>query len=353
MRLNHACYHFAHLHSCFAVGLIGARKPICDSENGSEIVTWMAPFRGQPTIVVVQPANCGTDIEGTTDRIEFVIRSRNSCSVRDNCAFCQSCHAAGLPSTTGPSNFVHSLNLNASNPHPSVSIKHSLAVSRARGDCAFSGEWTKSEISCTTLSLSGRMFCPWCIEANRARGFARAELMAGRVFDTVRKPDLSPCQSIVMGENYNDHELDLREALKTGGTAPNSRFSVEINPSKSIPKPFPMSVRARSPWPDQSINKIRLISIPDVGASAYSTHNKSLVRPSCTSIYTRYLICLFLTCCKRPLYLREDLWAWSSEYLTASENSRVGITEVFMASSTVSSSMNDSSSSTSGLKTQL
>jgi hypothetical protein len=160
VRLNHAGYDFTHLDSCFAIGLVCAGKPICDREDGSEIVAGMAPFCSKPTIVVVQPANCGADIEGSTDRVELVVRSRNSSSVGDNCAFSQSCNTDRLPSTTGPSNFVHSLNLNASNPHPSVSIKHSLAVSRARGDCALPGECTKSAMSWTTLSLSGRMFCP-------------------------------------------------------------------------------------------------------------------------------------------------------------------------------------------------
>ena len=74
-----------------------AREMVCDGENGAQIVGRVAPwnkkvacqlggwgeeraertFCGKEAIVKVEPTNDGTDVEGSANRIELVVRPRH------------------------------------------------------------------------------------------------------------------------------------------------------------------------------------------------------------------------------------------------------------------------------------
>lgn len=54
------------------VGLSGTGNPVGNSENCSQVVGRMTPLSGQPAVIVIQPADDGTNVESTTDRVELV-----------------------------------------------------------------------------------------------------------------------------------------------------------------------------------------------------------------------------------------------------------------------------------------
>ncbi len=53
----------------------GARQPVGGGEDAAEVVRGVAPFRGQPGVVEVQPADHGADVEGRLYRIELELRA--------------------------------------------------------------------------------------------------------------------------------------------------------------------------------------------------------------------------------------------------------------------------------------
>jgi len=83
MGLNHSRQDFTHLNTLFAVGLVRPRQPIRNSENRTQIITWMTPFRSKPTIIIIQPTNHRTNIECPPNRIKLVIRPGDFGSVRN------------------------------------------------------------------------------------------------------------------------------------------------------------------------------------------------------------------------------------------------------------------------------
>jgi len=52
-------------------GLVGAGDPVGHGEDGAQVVAGMTPLGGEPAVVVVEPADHGTDVEGTVDGVEL------------------------------------------------------------------------------------------------------------------------------------------------------------------------------------------------------------------------------------------------------------------------------------------
>jgi hypothetical protein len=55
-----------------AASLVGAVHPVCYCEDGAQVVGRVAPLGCQPAVVEVQPADHGSDVEGSADGIELV-----------------------------------------------------------------------------------------------------------------------------------------------------------------------------------------------------------------------------------------------------------------------------------------
>ena len=67
-----------------ATGLVGAGDPVGNGEDGTEVVRGMAPLSGEPAVVVVEPSDHGTDVEGTIDGVQLEGSSRNAGAAGDN-----------------------------------------------------------------------------------------------------------------------------------------------------------------------------------------------------------------------------------------------------------------------------
>jgi len=140
------------------VSLDHARKDIVDSElltlacemigNGedsTQVVGGVTPFCGKETVVEVEPSDHRSNVERAPDGVELIISSWDTSAliVDKRAASMSSDHTNQrkgvpfgtlVPSTTGPRSFAHSGNLKPSRPHPTVSIRQSLAVSYASSE---------------------------------------------------------------------------------------------------------------------------------------------------------------------------------------------------------------------------
>lgn len=47
------------------------RDPVCDSQNGTQVVRRVAPFCSQPAVIVVQPSDHSTNVESSINRVEL------------------------------------------------------------------------------------------------------------------------------------------------------------------------------------------------------------------------------------------------------------------------------------------
>jgi hypothetical protein len=65
-------------------GAVGAGDPVGDGENTTEVVRGVAPLSGEPAVVVVEPANHGTDVECAVNRVQLVGSTRHTGTVGDN-----------------------------------------------------------------------------------------------------------------------------------------------------------------------------------------------------------------------------------------------------------------------------
>ncbi len=63
---------------------IRSRYPISYGKYASQIVGRVAPFSCQPAVVVVQPANHSSDVEGAIDWIKDIGCTGNSSTMRDD-----------------------------------------------------------------------------------------------------------------------------------------------------------------------------------------------------------------------------------------------------------------------------
>ena len=66
------------------VGLGSTGDPISHGEDTTEIVRGVTPLSSEPAVIVVQPTDSSTNVEGTTDRVEGVWCTRDLASVRDD-----------------------------------------------------------------------------------------------------------------------------------------------------------------------------------------------------------------------------------------------------------------------------
>ena len=67
-----------------AAGAVGAGDPVGDGEDTADVVGGMTPLGGQPAVIVIQPADHGTDVEGTVDGVQLVGGTRDAGTVGDD-----------------------------------------------------------------------------------------------------------------------------------------------------------------------------------------------------------------------------------------------------------------------------
>lgn len=65
-------------------GAVGAGDPVGDGENGAQVVGWMTPLSGQPAVVVIEPSDHGTNVEGGIDWVQLEWSSRDLGTVGDD-----------------------------------------------------------------------------------------------------------------------------------------------------------------------------------------------------------------------------------------------------------------------------
>lgn len=86
--LDHALEHVADLeHLAVAEvpsGAVGARDPVGYGQDTAEVVGGVAPFGGQPAVVVVEPADHGADVEGAVYGVELVGGSGDAGAIGDD-----------------------------------------------------------------------------------------------------------------------------------------------------------------------------------------------------------------------------------------------------------------------------
>ena len=86
MCLDHRFQHIFDLHDGpipnVSSSTIRSRYPISYRKYAAQIVRRVAPFSCQPAVVVVQPANHGSNVEGTIDRIKDVRSPGHSSTMR-------------------------------------------------------------------------------------------------------------------------------------------------------------------------------------------------------------------------------------------------------------------------------
>ena len=63
---------------------VGAGDPIRNSQDGAQVVRRMAPFSGEPAVVVVEPSNHGPDVEGAIDRVKLERGAGNPGAIGNN-----------------------------------------------------------------------------------------------------------------------------------------------------------------------------------------------------------------------------------------------------------------------------
>lgn len=67
-----------------AASTVGAGDPVSDSKDTTHVVGRMAPLSSQPAVIVVQPADHGTNVEGAIDGIQLVGSTEHTGSVGDH-----------------------------------------------------------------------------------------------------------------------------------------------------------------------------------------------------------------------------------------------------------------------------
>ncbi len=67
---DHGHQHIAHGERCLALGHATTGEPVGGGENTAQIVGWVTPLGGQPGVVVIEPADDGTDVPGRLDGVE-------------------------------------------------------------------------------------------------------------------------------------------------------------------------------------------------------------------------------------------------------------------------------------------
>lgn len=65
-------------------GTVGAGDPVGDGEDTTQVVGGVTPLSGEPAVVVVQPTDHGTDVEGAIDGVQLVGGTGDAGSVGDD-----------------------------------------------------------------------------------------------------------------------------------------------------------------------------------------------------------------------------------------------------------------------------
>ncbi len=78
VRLDHRGEHVAHDDRSAVAG-----QPVCDRENSAEVVRGVAPLRGEPGIVEIEPADGRADAEGRLHRVQLEARAGDARALGD------------------------------------------------------------------------------------------------------------------------------------------------------------------------------------------------------------------------------------------------------------------------------
>lgn len=65
---------------------VSAGDPVSNSKDTTQVVGGMAPLGGKPAVIVVEPADHGTNVESTVHRVQLVRGTRHASAVRNNSA---------------------------------------------------------------------------------------------------------------------------------------------------------------------------------------------------------------------------------------------------------------------------
>lgn len=65
---------------------VGAGNPVSDSKDTTQVVGGMTPLGGKPAVIVIEPADHGTDVESTVDGVQLVGGTRHASTVGNNSA---------------------------------------------------------------------------------------------------------------------------------------------------------------------------------------------------------------------------------------------------------------------------
>lgn len=63
---------------------IGAGDPVGDGENGTQVIRWMTPLGCEPAVVVIQPSDHSTNVEGGVDWVELEVGSWDLWAIWNN-----------------------------------------------------------------------------------------------------------------------------------------------------------------------------------------------------------------------------------------------------------------------------
>ena len=88
MGLDHALENILDLENLavaqISASTVGAGDPVSDSKDTTQVVGRMTPLGGQPAVIVVQPADHGTNVESTVDRVQLVGSTKHTGSIGDH-----------------------------------------------------------------------------------------------------------------------------------------------------------------------------------------------------------------------------------------------------------------------------
>lgn len=63
---------------------VSTGDPVSDSQDTTQVVGGVAPFRSQPAVIVVQPTDHSSNVEGTVDRVQLVRGTGHPRTIGDN-----------------------------------------------------------------------------------------------------------------------------------------------------------------------------------------------------------------------------------------------------------------------------
>ena len=89
--LDHGLEHVANLENLaiaqVSTGTVSTGDPVSDGQNTAEVVGGVTPLGCQPAVIVVEPADHGTNVESTIDGVKLVRSTGHAGSIGDHGAF--------------------------------------------------------------------------------------------------------------------------------------------------------------------------------------------------------------------------------------------------------------------------